>query len=154
MLIELKKSSSSSGILYSLVVLQSDGYQTAILLSSAEDFGIALKGYLLEQSEGVASYFTLGQQIWWPLRVPVSAQRRVFKMKRVVSESKFFDTRLLTTHGENVPMCPSELRKLVELWYLPRAYQQRVKSLVPLLGHLPRVTCVPFGKIDVLTLAP
>eukprot|EP00970_Alexandrium_tamarense_P011728 scaffold2566_cov125-Alexandrium_tamarense.AAC.31 len=72
-----------------LLVLQSDGYQTAILLSSAEDFGIALKGYLLEQSEGVASYFTLGQQIWWPLRVPVSAQRHVFKMKRAVCESKF-----------------------------------------------------------------
>lgn len=45
----------------------------------------------------------------------VSAQRHVFKMKRAVCESKFWHTRLLTTHGENVPMCPSELRKLAEL---------------------------------------
>lgn len=82
----------------------------------------------------------------------VSAQRHVFKMKRAVCESKFWHTRLLTTHGENVPMCPSELRKLAEL---PAESIPTTREITrPLLGHLPGVTCVPFGKIDVLTLAP
>lgn len=47
---------------------------------------------------------------------------------------------------------PIWITKLVEL---PAESIPTTREITrPLLGHLPGVTCVPFGKIDVLTLAP